>query len=104
MDLATVNEIEHLHHDKCSENKSEVSRIDVRLLKNMDIVRSSVNEYLSTTAYCSHLSIFISIDEVGITVISVGIFWNEEISSKDKDCENNELKDSLTDYMFKHVS
>lgn len=50
MKFTAIKEIEHLHHNKCIENKCKVSGIDPKLLINGHVIRTAINKIEPTTS------------------------------------------------------
>ena len=88
MDLASIHEIEDLHHHKGIEDEGEMSRIDLCFFKGSGIIIASCYgvkpSTTHSTAYFSVVPLVLWIGhELGLGVETVGFLRNEGFSHKD---------------------
>lgn len=106
MKFFCINEVKHLHHNKCVENKSEMSWKYSKLSINVLIVFISVHMFESPTSYSTtNDSIFPFILRMSSkygAIIGIYVFRNEFLSSKYKNHHNNNLENGLTKNVFEH--
>ena len=105
MYFPTIDEIEDLQHDEGVENKGEMSRIDAGLVVRSYVVVTAGESVESAAANIPADNPTIPLPFWMGRVVQIKIvsrFWYEELSPKDKNDHNNNLKDALSDDMLHH--
>lgn len=102
MNLARVDEVEDLHHDKRIEDKGEVPGIVVCRLQNCLIVRVSIDKYVSPRSRHPCISVLVLPLKTSSSIEVISIFWDYLLPCEHQHDQQNHLEQGLPQDVLEH--
>jgi hypothetical protein len=107
MNLAGIHEVEDLHHDESIEDESEVPRVGMRLLEDVNVILVPLGRVEAATADSTPDDTVVPLvmrvgDVKGLVIKRVPFLRDEGLTHEDEDDHDNDLEGGLSNDVLLH--